>query len=212
MLGIRISLREIECVLPLETEGDEICLTVAGTAGEGARIVRVLPEDPVDDSNYWRTRAGRRVLPALTVFERMIPDSVVALLRFGLLVRNGGTYADAMMGAAEVTDRITQLVATNGDKTLALLQYLQTAGPELRALYRDPAKQRIPSSHEEVGIWNIQFTVSGNEWEDALFPLPAFNSTRTETGRAVTLNYEFLHDQAKYRVVLIMESYPILGG
>ena len=206
MLGIRISLREIVCVTPLKADGDDICIFIAGTAGQATRIVKVLPEEPVDAVNYWRMTAGRRVSPEITAFQRVVQESVVVLLRFGLLARNLGTYSDAMMSASEVTDEAVQLIADHGDKTLALLQYAEMT----RSL--PEVQDDGTSNHELLGIWNIQFTVSGNEWDDSLFPLPEFQNTRTKTGRVVTFNYEFLHDQAEYLVVLVMESYPVQVG
>jgi hypothetical protein len=208
MLGIRISARDILCVRPLKAEGDDVFLFIAGTAGEGSRIIRVFPEEPADSGHCWRMTAGRRVTVGVTAFQKPVQETEVALLRFGLMVRHDGKYADAMIRVSQTADEVIQLVAKNGDKTLALLQYFGMNRREMEMLSAARAQHAGPSDYILLGSCNIQFTVSGNEWEDALFPLPKFEVTRTQTGRAVTLNYQFSYEEAEYGMTLIMESYP----
>jgi hypothetical protein len=184
-----------------------VCLCVAGTAGGGSRIIRVFPEQPADSGNCWRMTAGRKLSPALVIFERVIPESVVAVLRLELMARSRGDYKDAMISTSQWTDRMIELVAINGEGTLAALQYDAVWGWKRRILSGEPI-DFSEQSREAFGVWNMQFTVSGNEWRDDLFPLPEFQNTRTETGGSVTLKYEFPPEQPAYRVVLVMESYP----
>jgi hypothetical protein len=201
MLGIRIHIVELECISALHVGGDDVCLALAGTAGGGSRIVRVFPEESARSNYSWRMVPNQRVSPALTIFERPVPESATAMLRLVLIARNGGTYADAMICAAQMADVIVDAVDRDGEQALASMMFFETHGHAMQAMRsgspidftrspRDfaPMQSLAGSCGTALGSFIIQFTSLGNDWDDSLFPQPdRIFSHSAKLGRAVNL-------------------------